>query len=83
MSELTTLLLLAVPLVLIMASATVVIVALIRAAPADVPAVMDTACSIFCRLVDLLPYPQRRRQLGCSASETVSDSKDPKKEVDQ
>lgn len=52
--------LLLLPFVLIIVGAvTVIIVALCRATPADVPTVMNTACSILCRLVDRLPPSHR------------------------
>jgi hypothetical protein len=50
------------PLILIISGAVIVIVvALFRATPADIPTVMDTAGSILCRLADRLPYVAHRR----------------------
>lgn len=82
MSELTMLLVIALPLALIMASAAVIIVALLRAAPADVPAIMNAACSIFCRLVDVLPH-RDRGHWGRSSESVPVDKESTTKEIDQ
>lgn len=63
MSDWTVLLFLS-PLILIILGAVIVlVVALCRVTPADVPTVMATACSILCRLADRLPYNLQRQGL--------------------
>ncbi len=58
-SDWTPVLLLSPIILMILGAVAVIIVALCRATPADVPTVMNTACSILCRLADRLP-PSRR-----------------------
>lgn len=63
MSDWSVLLLVSPFIVLILMAGVVMLVALCRASPADIPTVMSVSCEILCRLADRLPYDRHRHRL--------------------